>query len=115
MVDRRPRLNFYGRLLIAERMESGWPAPAVAEAAGVSVAMLYVWWRRFRSEGAAALHDRSCRPHHSPRKVSAELETEVVRLRRELKVGPHELAERTGLAVSTCHKVLVRHGLQRLQ
>jgi len=39
----------------------------------------------------------------------------VVRLRRELKVGPHELAERTGLAVYTCHKVLVRHGLQRLQ
>jgi len=43
LVDRRPRLNYYGRLLIAERMESGWPASAVAEAAGVSVAMLYVW------------------------------------------------------------------------
>ena len=114
-MDRRPRLNFYGRLLIAERMESGWRAPAVAEAAGVSVATVYVWWRRFRSEGAAGLHDRSCRPHRSPRRVSLELEARVVWLRRKLKLGPHELAERTGLAVSTCHKVLVRHGLQRLQ
>jgi transposase InsO family protein len=46
--------------------------------------------------------------------VPADVEAEVVRLRRELKLGPHELADRTGLAASTCHKVLVRHGLQRL-
>ena len=43
-------------------MESGWPAPAVAEAAGVSVATVYVWWRRFRNEGPSGLGDRSCRP-----------------------------------------------------
>ena len=114
-MDRRPRLNYYGRLLLAERMESGWRASAAAEAAGVSVATVYVWWRRFRSEGPAGLLDRSCRPHRSPRQVSGELEAKVIQLRRELKVGPHELAERTGLAVSTCHKILVRHGLQRLQ
>ena len=111
----RPRLNLYGRLLLAERMEEGWPAPAVAEAAGVSVATVYVWWRRFRNDGVSGLADRSCRPHSSPRRVRAEVEAEVVRLRQELKLGPHELAERSGLAVSTCHKILVRHGLQRLQ
>ena len=111
----RPRLNVYGRLLIAERMESGWPAPAVAEAAGVSVATVYVWWRRFRQEGEAGLNDRSCRPRRSPRRVAEAVEAEVVRLRRQLKLGPHDLADRTGLAVSTCHKILVRHGLQRLQ
>jgi transposase InsO family protein len=114
-VNARPRLNLYGRLLIAQRMESGWPAPAVAEAAGVSVATVYVWWRRFRNEGPGGLVDRSCRPLRSPRRVAPEVEGEVVRLRRELKLGPHELADRTGLAVSTCHKILVRHGLQRLQ
>ena len=113
-MDRRPRLNYYGRLLIAERMEAGWPAPAVAEAAGVSVATVYNWWRRFRFEGTGGLHDRSCRPKRSPRRVPPELEAELVRLRRELKLGPHDLADRTGLAASTCHKVLVRHGLQRL-
>ena len=111
----RPRLNAYGRLLLAQRMAAGWRAPAVAEAAGVSVATVYVWWRRFRVEGIAGLADRSCRPHHSPRRVALVLEAEVVRLRQELKLGPHELAERSGLAVSTCHKILVRHGLQRLQ
>ena len=114
-MDRRPRLNHYGRQPIAERMEAGWSAPAVAEAAGVSVPTVYLWWRRFRSEGQAGLHDRSCRPHRSPRRVSAELEAEIVRLGRELKLGPHDLAERAGLGVSTCHKILVRHGLQRLQ
>lgn len=114
-MHRRPRLNLYGRLLIAERMEAGWSAAAVAEAAGVSVATVYVWWRRFRAEGAAGLEDRSCRPLRSPRRVPGELEAEVVRLRRELKVGAQELAERCGLATSTCHRILVRHGLQRLQ
>lgn len=111
----RPRLNPYGRLLIAERMEAGWSAAAVAEAAGVSVATAYVWWRRFRLEGRAGLEDRSCRPLRSPRRVPADVEAEVVRIRRELKVGAHELAERCGLAMSTCHRILVRHGLQRLQ
>ena len=114
-MHRRPRLNPYGRQLIAERMEAGWSAPAVAEAAGVSVATVYVWWRRFRQEGLAGLNDRSCRPQCSPRRVPTELEAEVVRLRRELKLGPHELADRCGLAMSTCHRILVRHGLQRLQ
>jgi transposase InsO family protein len=113
-VDRRPRLNYYGRLLIAERMEAGWSAAAVSEAAGVSLATVYVWWRRFRIEGLAGLHDRSCRPRHSPRRVSAEIESELIRLRRELKVGPHVLSDHTGLAPSTCHKVLTRNGLQRL-
>jgi transposase InsO family protein len=113
-VDRRPRLNYFGRLLIAERMEAGWRAPAVAEAAGVSVASVYNWWRRYRQEGVGGLHDRSCRPRHSPNRVRPELEAEVLRLRRDLKLGPHDIADRTGLAPSTCHKVLARHGLQRL-
>lgn len=113
-MDRRPRLNYFGRLLIAERMEQGWRAPAVAEAAGVSVATVYKWWRRYRQEGLTGLHDRSCRPRHSPRRVGVEVEAEVVRLRQELKLGAHEIADRTGLAASTCHKILARHGLQRL-
>lgn len=87
-MDRRPRLNYYGRLLIAEQMEVGWAAAAVSEAARVSVATVYVWWRQFRVEGLDGLYDRSCRPRHSPRRVSAELESELIRLRRELKVGP---------------------------
>ena len=41
-------------------------APAVAEAAGVSVASVYNWWRRYRQKGLGGLHDRSCRPRHSP-------------------------------------------------
>ena len=65
-------------------------------------------------EGEAGLYDRSCRPRNSPRRVSAQLEAEVVRLRRELRLGPHDLADRTGPAPSTCHKVLARNGLQRL-
>ena len=61
-------------------------------------------------------------PHRSPgRKVFAEEEALILRLRRERKLGikrlRNELARRHGLklALDTIHKVLVRHGENRLE
>jgi transposase InsO family protein len=80
------------------------------------------WWRRYRAEGEAGLEARSHRPHRSPnRKVFAEQEALILGLRRERKLGikmlRNELARRHGLrlALDTIHKVLVRHGENRLQ
>ena len=95
-------------------MESGWSAGAVAEAAGVSVATVYKWWRRHREEGAEGLADRSSRPHSSPRRLSPELEAKVLRTRQELRWGPHRLSAFLGLAQSTCSKVLSRNHFPRL-
>jgi len=60
------------------------------------------------------MHDRFSRPHHSPRRTPAPVEQQVVRLRREHRIGPVRLAARTGIAASTAHRILVRHGLPGL-
>ncbi|MGH7869631.1 MAG: IS481 family transposase [Candidatus Dormibacteraceae bacterium] len=110
----KPRLNQYGRHLIVERVEKGWPVALAAEASGVSRATAYKWVRRYREQGAPGLLDRSSRPHRSPLRVDKAVEAQILRLRQERKLGPHRLAALCGQARSTCYKVLCRHGLQRL-
>jgi transposase-like protein len=68
--------------------------------------------RARRGEG---LDDRSSRPHRSPRQTAVEVEQAVLRARAELRVGPHPLGWALGLAASTVHAVLRRHGCSRLQ
>jgi len=109
-----PRLNLFGRQLLVERIEAGLSPVTAAEAAGVSRATAYKWIRRFRTEGWRGLHDRSCRPHRSPRQLSAAAEALIVELRRARKLGPHRLASLTERPRSTCYAVLRRHGLHRL-
>src|SRR5436309_2261067 len=67
--------------------------------------------RQRRGQGLA---DRSSRPHRSPRRTPAAVEQAVLRARRELREGPHLLAWRLGLAASTVHAILRRHGCSRL-
>ena len=97
-------------------------AGLVCRRCGISRPTLRKWWRRYRAEGEAGLEARSHRPHRSPnRKVFAEQEALILRLRRERKLGikmlRNELARRHGLrlALDTIHKVLVRHGENRLE
>src|SRR3712207_2996100 len=46
------------------------------------------WWRRYQAEGEAGLEARSHRPHRSPnRKVFADEEALILRLRRERRLG----------------------------
>jgi transposase InsO family protein len=89
---------------------------------GIARPTLRKWWRRYRAEGEAGLRDRSKRPRTSPgRKVLAGQAGLIPRLRRERKLGikmlRNELARRHGLklALDTIHKVLVRHGENRLE
>jgi transposase InsO family protein len=109
-----PRLNFFGRSLIVQRVAAGWSVAAASEAAGVSRATGYKWIRRHREEGEAGLHDRPSRPHRSPRQLAAEQEAPILLLRQERKLGPHRIAALTGRPRSTCYRVLARHGVQRL-
>jgi transposase InsO family protein len=74
----------------------------------------YVWWRRFQAEGVAGLEDRSSRPRCSPNKTRASVERRVVGLRRRRGLGPARIAGIVGVPASTVHRVLVRHGLNRL-
>lgn len=60
------------------------------------------------------MQDRSSRPHHQPGRAPAAIEEQVVRLRREHRIGPARLAARCGIAASTAHRILRRHGLPAL-
>jgi transposase InsO family protein len=81
---------------------------------GISRDRAYVWWHRYQDEGIAGLEDRSSRPHHSPCQVKRRLERRVVSLRVKRGLGPARIAGIVGLHASTTHRVLVRHGLNRL-
>jgi transposase InsO family protein len=111
----RPRLSLYGRFVLVTRVrDEGWSVAAAAKASGVSRATGHKWVRRHNEEGVDGLRDRPSRPRSSLRQLEPEQEAEILSLRRELKLGPHRLAARTGRPRSTCYKVLQRYGLHRL-
>lgn len=67
--------------------------------------------RRRRGE---SLRDRSSRPHRSPRRTPRNVEQAILRAREELREGPHVIGWALGIAASTVHAVLRRHGRSRL-
>jgi len=111
-MHRNARLTPQGRLLLCQRIEGGWPVAHAAAAMGIS--RTYVWWRRYREEGPAGLEDRSSRPKRCPTRTKASIERRVVTLRQKRGLGPARIAGICGLQASTVHRVLVRHGLNRL-
>jgi transposase InsO family protein len=91
---------------------------------GISRQTFYKWRRRYVVEGRGGLEDRSRRPQRSPSAVPLAVETEVVRLRKELAdfggdAGPwtirqHLLADSTlssAPSEATLWRILVRRGL----
>jgi transposase InsO family protein len=57
--------------------------------------------------------DRSSRPQRSPRRTPAERERRVCEVRARTGWGPRLLGGETGVAHSTVHAILRRHGLSR--
>ncbi|WP_285498471.1 IS481 family transposase, partial [Actinomadura sp. NBRC 104425] len=90
------------------------PLRRAAERFGVSHTTAARWAARYRQLGAAGMHDRSSRPHHSPNRTPPRIEAQVIALRRAHRIGPLRLAARTGIAPSTAHRILTRHGLPPL-
>jgi transposase InsO family protein len=104
-----------GRLRLCLRIEDGWSIAATAESANVSRQTAHKWWRRYLAEGAAGLVDRSSRPHRCPHQTPARVERRIVDLRRARRLGPARLAPIVEVSASTVHRVLVRHGVNRLR
>jgi transposase InsO family protein len=107
------RTTRHRRMLMIERLQGGWPVPAVAAALGVDPKTVRKGRDRYAAEGAAGLRDRSSRPHHSPTRLDAGVAAEIERLRRQRLSGP-AIARRLGRPVSTIGAVLRRRGLGRL-
>jgi transposase InsO family protein len=72
------------------------------------------WTRRYQQEGSAGLHDRSSRPHRSPRRTGEALAQRVEQLRRQRFSGLH-IAKVTGLSRATVSRILRRLGLNRIR
>src|SRR6218665_268476 len=75
----------------------------------------YKWLERFASGGAAALEDRSRRPHRSPNQVPEPLAATVIALHLETTWGGRKLRQRLQAlghaevpAASTCTEILRR-------
>jgi transposase InsO family protein len=114
MVNAKPRLSPWSRLLLVQRVLAGRPAAHVAVEMGVSRATAYKWLHRFHDEGATGLVDRSSRPHSSPTRTDSQIEAAIVALRRDRRLGPARIAGIVGVPASTVHRVLVRHRMPRL-
>ncbi|ROQ63721.1 transposase IS481 family protein [Streptomyces sp. 840.1] len=114
MSHRNARLTVFGRRLLVERVTSGRPVAHVAAEMGISRATAHKWVRRWRAEGEAGLADRSSRPGTTPHRTPAAIEARVCDLRRSRKLGPARIGPVLGLPASTVHRILTRHGLNRL-
>ena len=102
-----------GRLLMVQRLASGWSVLAVAAAQGVTPKTVRKWRDRHAAEGEAGLLDRSSRPRCSPTRMGAADEDAITALRRQRLSGP-AIARKLGRPISTVGQVLRRRRLGRL-
>jgi transposase InsO family protein len=110
LVHRNAPLTPTGRLRLARCVvDDGWPLRRAAERFQVAHTTAARWAGRYRDGGAAAMTDRSSRPHDSPRRTPAAVEARILRLRDDHKIGPLRIASRVPVAASTVHQVLRRH------
>jgi len=105
----RARLKL-ARLIV----DDGWPVARAAERYDVSWPTAKRWADRYRQAGMDAMGDRSSRPRCSPNRTPAPMVRKIVHLRWKHRLGPVQIAARTGLAPSTVHAVLARCRLNRL-
>jgi transposase InsO family protein len=109
------RLTVHGRAELVRRVVvEGRPVAHVVVELNVSRATGYKWLARWRAEGLAGLADRSSRARRLPGKTSPAVEARVLALRSGRKLGPARIGPLVGLAPSTVHAVLRRHGMHRL-
>jgi transposase InsO family protein len=100
------------RQRVCDLVSAGLTITAAALIVGCSRQTASKWVNRARR--GEALLDRSSRPLRSPRRTSDVLEQAILRAREELREGPHVIGWALGIAASTVHAVLRRHGSSRL-
>jgi transposase InsO family protein len=114
-VHANARLTVFGRAELVRRVVAeGRPVAHVVIELGCSRATGYKWLARWRAEGPAGLIDRPSRAHRLSGRTPAAIEAQVLQLRCQRKLGPARIGPLVGLAPSTVHAVLRRHGLHRL-
>lgn len=100
------------RQRLCDLVAAGATITAAALVVGCSRQTASKWVNRLRR--GESLHDRSSRPRSSPRRTPESVEQAILRARAELREGPHVIGWALGIAASTVHAVLRRHGRSRL-
>ena len=114
-VHQNARTTLWSRREIVRRVLTlRQPVATVAASLAVCERTIRKWVGRYQAEADAGLHERSCRPHHSPRATSAALVVEIERLRRQ-RWTALQIADAVQLGRSTVARLLGRLGLARLQ
>ena len=87
---------------------------------GISRKSFYKWRSRHRAYGEAGLCDRPRVPLRSPRATSREVVSKILYLRQRYHFGPGRITDylkrfhQVSVARSSVHRILIRHGLNRL-
>jgi transposase len=87
---------------------------------GISRKTFYKWKRRYETQGPTGLCDRPRRPFRSPAAFSSDVVSKVLYLRQNYHFGPGRIADYLRrfhgviVALSSVHRILVRHGINRL-
>jgi len=102
------------RELLMRLHEQGISLSALSRQTGIRRELLSRWWKRFREQGRAGLEPRSRRPQHSSGQLSKEIEQRILQL-RERGWGPARIAVTLDIGHSSVHRVLLRHGRNRLR
>jgi transposase InsO family protein len=93
-------------------VDQGWPISEVAARFQVSWPTVKRWAARYAA--GESMTDRSSRPRRQPCRTPPAVVRRVLELRWRKRLGPLQLAARTGVAASTVHKILARNRLNRL-
>jgi len=116
MVHANACLTARGRTRLASAIvEQGWSIRRAAERFQCSTATAKKWADRYRSGGAAAMADRSSRPHASPNRTPSRTERRIIKVRFTRRWGPHRIAYHLHLSRSTVQAVLRRYKMPLLR
>ena len=107
-----------GKLVV----DDGWPVAQAAAYFHVAWPTAKRWADRYLAlrlvtdgpVAAAAMGDRSSRPHRSPTRTPQPVVRRIVHLRWKQRLGPVQIGGALGLPASTVHAVLLRCRINRL-
>jgi transposase InsO family protein len=100
------------RQRLCDLVAAGVTISGAAVVVGCSRQTASKWVNRGRR--GESLADRSSRPRFSPRLTPVAVEEAILQAREQLQMGPHVIGWAVGVAASTVHAVLRRHGRSRL-
>jgi transposase InsO family protein len=115
----RAKLGLAARHELCRLIEDGSSIREAARTFNVSPATAHKHWHRWRAaseagrRSLACLHDRSSRPHRSPRMLCEAEQDRICAVRERTGWGPRLIASEVGHPHSTVHRTLKRRGCSR--